>query len=1099
MPEAPIRASGADIEDAYPLTPMQSDMLVHSLSSPHSGAYLEHAVCDLRESLEPAHLEAAWHRVVVRHPILRTSFRIERDAVQEVHRQVDVPWVHLDWRDLPLAEQETRFEAYVEADRQHELAIERSPPMRLALLRLSGAHYRLLWTYHHALLDGRSVRAVLRELFDLYDALAAGGDLALPAPRPYRAYVDWLKRQDAASGAEAFWRNALQGFAPTRLPVERTGSGAGKDEGYAIAELTLARQSTNELQHFATEHGLTLNTLLLGAWAQLLARYSGETDVVFDTTLALRGDRGDALREVVGLCINTVPMCVRVDPQANLLSWLEGLRAQWLAMRAHAWLPLASIHRCRNGSRAAHAMSSLVVFEHAALDTLLHEERKDWTTRAFIHRSRPSHPLTLACFGKPELLLKIAYARSRYEAATIGSMLEHLRNLLEAALTASGRPLYEQALLTPSEQHRALIEWNDTARDFPARSRVHELVAQQSARTPDAVAVESTVGCLTYGELEGRANQLARYLARRGVGREALVGLCLPRTPELVVGLLGILKAGAAYLPLDPSHPPERLEEILRESAVVTVVTTRALALRLGQARERAVLLDVQRDEIARESTASPDARVGPDQLAYVVYTSGSTGRPKGISVHHAALANHTLALAERYAISAADRRLQFVSISSDVLIADVFPVLVSGGAVVLRPDGDLLSVAEFLRFLEARKVTMTGIPSAYWHEWVAAMAAGAAPPLPSSLRVVISGMDSVRLDAFAVWRKRVGKRVRWFNAYGPSETTCTATTYEADLMRDSPLATIPIGRPIANVRIYVMDHYANPVPVGVPGEICICGQGVALGYRNRPDLTAESFVRDPFSSGRGDQLYRTGDLGRYLPDGNIEFLGRADSQIKIRGSRVEPAEVEAALRRLAQIRDAIVVGQGAAGDQRKLVGYVVAVAPGLDADDLRRQLRRSLPDYMVPAVILVLDSLPRTPNGKIDYGALPVPEPAVGDPPGGYEPPRDALERALAKIWQEVLGVARIGIGEHFFDLGGDSLHAMRMLSWVARIQGVEVPLALFFAEATIDGLAGTLRAMSDGEDIARDSCGAVPLGAGIIHRPARELPQSGQPEVES
>ena len=1067
MAEAVRPASDADIEDAYRLAPMQSDMLVHSMSSPRSGAYVQHAICDLREPLEPSHLEGAWQTVIDRHPILRTTFRIERERRQEVHRRVDVPWAHLDWRELRSAEQETRFDAYLEADRRRELALERSPPMRLALLRLDDAHYRLLWTYHHALLDGRSVHVLLREVFDRYDAVASGRDLKLPVPPPYRSYIEWLERQDAP-GAETFWRTALEGLgAPTRLPVERTRSSAGKDDGWGIAELTLSRQSSDALQRFAGERRLTLNTLLLGAWAQLLSRYSGETDVVFDTTLALRGDRANELREVVGLCINTVPMRVRVEPETRLSEWLEGLRTQWLAMRPHAWLPLASIHRASGASPAERLGSSLVVFEHAPLDLLLHDDRKGWAARAFARRSTPSHPLTLACFGGPELLLKMAYDRSRYEASTIEPMLEHLESLLEGAIDAWDKPLREQPLLTPSERQRILIEWNDTARNFPSCGCVHELVAQQAALTPDALAVESTESCLTYRELDDRSNQLARHLAGREVADEALVGLCLPRTPELIVALLGILKAGAAYLPLDPGHPAERLQHILRDAAVSIVITNEELAQRLGGAPLQSVVLDADRREIARESIADSNHRVDPEQLAYVVYTSGSTGEPKGISVPHRALTNHTLALAERYAISASDRRLQFVSISADVLIADVFPVLISGGTVVLRPEGDLLSIADFLRFLEQRKITMMGIPSVYWHEWVEAIAVEEAVALPSSLRVVVSGMDSARPELLATWKKRYGKRVRWFNAYGPSETTCTATTYEADLSSDTELQIIPIGRPIANVRVHILDAHSRPVPMGVPGEICIGGRGVARGYRNRPDLTAESFVRDSFSDNPNDRLYRTGDLGRYRRDGNIEFLGRVDNQIKIRGYRVEPGEVEAALRRLPHVRDAVVVGHGAGNGRRKLIAYVVISGYPSAADDLRAQLRRALPDYIVPAAIVVLDALPRTRNGKVDYAALPPAELGAERTADGIVAPTNALERALVRLWQELLEIPQIGTRDHFFGVGGDSLLAVRMLNAVSRTYGIDVELAIFFADATIEGLAEALRTSPETEGV--------------------------------
>ena len=1062
MPGAQALAGAADVEDAYPLASIQSDMLIDSVSSPGSGAYVQQAICDLREPVEPGCLERAWRYLVARHPALRTRFRLDsgRGAVQEVLRRVDTPFECRDWRDLLPAEQGQQLEAYLEADAARGFAPERSPPVRPVLFRLGGEQFRFILTYHHAALDGRSIRAVMLELFDAYDTLRSGREPRLPAPRPYRTYVDWLAKQDAAA-AEAFWRNALAGFvAPTRLPVERPRAERGGAHG--AAEIKLSRERTDALRDLAQAHGLTLNTLLLGAWAQLLARYSGEPDVAFDVVTALRGSRDDPLRDVVGPCINAVPMRVLVEPETALLPWLGGLRKRWLAMRPHAWLPRAAIQRCRGSSAGERGVSSLVVFERGRLATNVRQDRAGWTTREFSHRSRAGRTLTLVAFELSELMLKISYVRSRYDASAIDLMLGHLQTLLEGALDHADRPLREQPLLTAGETRRMLVEWNDTTRNFPGERCVHQLIERQAARTPDALAVESSDGHVTYRELDERANQLARYLERRRLGGGALVGLCLGRTTDLVVAMLGILKAGSAYLPLDPGHPPERLEEIRREADVAAVITTSALSARLTAGWEMLVLLDREREAIARESREGIDAPVGPEHLAYVVYTSGSTGRPKGISVPHRALANHTQALAHYYSISPGDRRLQFVSIGADVLIADVFPVLISGGSVVLRPDGEALSFARFLRFLEAHKVTMTGLPSAFWHQWVAAMAADETPPMPSSLRVVVSGMDAVRPEALAAWRKRVPSRVRWFNAYGPSETTCTATVYEADLASGTELESIPIGRPIANVRIYILDRHANPVPVGVPGEICIGGRGVALGYRHRPDLTGLSFVSDPFGDHPDERLYRTGDLGRFLADGNIEFLGRADRQIKIRGYRVEPAEVEAAVLRLPHVGDAAVVGSGAPGEPRKLVAYVSAVDSPFDPGALRRQLRRLLPDYMVPSAIIRLEALPRTANGKIDYSALPAPRSAAGCASGNYVAPRDALEGTLASIWQDILRVPRVGISDHFFDLGGDSLLAMHMLSRVTISQGIEIPLDSFFAEATIEGLAGTLTAMA-------------------------------------
>jgi amino acid adenylation domain-containing protein len=1041
-----------EVVDSYPLSPMQQAMLFHDMSSTGLGSYIQHAICDLREPIDVPLLERAWRRVIGRHAILRTAFRIEgiRDPVQEVLRGVDVAWTYADWSGWSPNDQESRFDAHLEADRQRDFDPKRAPLMRLAMFRLADRHSRLLWTYHHALLDGRAVRIVLREVFDLYDAFADGRDLQLPSPDPYRGYIDWLSAQDSAAASQ-YWQQALAG--PV-TPTSATGrqperSGAATPGGYAAHEIRLTRRSTDSLRSVARDHGITLNTLVLGAWAQLLGRYNGEAAVSFGATLTLRGAGPETFREMVGLLINTVPMRVNLPPEMPLSRWLEALRSQWLAMRAHSWAPLTKIRRWGGIAHENALFSSLVVYEHASLDSALGAERKSWATRRFGRRSAVRHPLTVVVFGESELSLKLAYARSLFDSATIVSMLEHLRDVLEGAITDLETPLKDQPLLTDEERKRVLIEWNDTGRQFPSEACAHVLFEQQAERTPDAPAVALAGRALTYRELNERSNQLAHYLQRSGIAAGELIGICMDRTLELVVAMLGIMKAGGAYLPLDAGNPPERLESVFRDAGLSTVISMEASAPRIEAFAGSTVLLDAHWERIASESTANPTARVGLGDLAYAVYTSGSTGQPKGILITHRGLTNHTLALVEKYGYSAADRRSQFVSIGSDVLVADVFPLLTVGGTVVLRPGSSALSIADFLRFLEEQKVTVASLPSAYWHEWVASMS-DATVPFPSSLRLVISGMDSVRPDLFAVWRRKVGQRVRWFNAYGPSETTCTAANYEADLASDETMSNIPIGRPLANVRIYILDAHARPVPVGVPGEIHIGGHGVARGYLNRPGLTAEKFIRDPFSDRPEERLYRTGDVGRYRPDGNIEFLGRIDDQIKIRGFRVEPGEVEAALRRLPGIREACVVVRGEGPDARQLIAYVVAAAGTQPASsDLRALLRRILPEYMVPAAIVRLEAVPVTATGKIDQAALP--KPVLGAEPEKprYELPRNPLERELTALWERLLQT-RVGVLDNFFDLGGDSLRAVQLLDRVLADFGVHIPLEALFDDAT-------------------------------------------------
>jgi len=494
----------------------------------------------------------------------------------------------------------------------------------------------------------------------------------------------------------------------------------------------------------------------------------------------------------------------------------------------------------------------------------------------------------------------------------------------------------------------------------------------------------------------------------------------------------------------------------LGDAGLSTVVATEAAAARIGAFKGRIVALDARRDGIELESTANPGAVVGLDDLAYAVYTSGSTGEPKGILITHRALTNHTLAAVERYRYSAADRRLQFVSIGSDVLVADVFPILSVGAALVLRPGSGGLPMGDFLRFLEERKITIASLPSTYWHEWVGAMSGAAPPgPFPSSVRLVISAMDSARPDLFSEWRKRVNQLIRWFNAYGPSETTCTAASYEADLSSDEVMSSIPIGRPLPNVRIYILDALARPVPVGVAGEIHIGGRGVARGYLNRPQLTAEKFIPDPFSDHPGDRLYKTGDLGRYRPDGNIEFIGRFDDQVKIRGFRVELGEVEAALRRLPEVREACVVARGDF-DARRLIAYAVPAAGATPtSSDLRAQLRQRLPDHMLPTVIVFMPAIPITLNGKVDQAALPDPDLRAEEATRPQAHASKPLEYALTAIWEELLQT-RVGVRDNFFDLGGDSLRGVQLLDKVLADFGVTIPVeALFDDAATVATMA--------------------------------------------
>ncbi len=610
--------------------------------------------------------------------------------------------------------------------------------------------------------------------------------------------------------------------------------------------------------------------------------------------------------------------------------------------------------------------------------------------------------------------------------------------------------------MTEAERQRVLIEWNDTARPYPADKCVQELVEAQAARTPQSFAAEQGSRTLRYAELNERANQLANLLVEKGVGPDVAVAICLKRSLELLVALLGVMKAGGACVPLDPDYPSERLSYILEDSHAPVLITQRELRSLAGKTGAEALNLDAGWELLDGVSSEPPRSAVTPENLAYVIYTSGSTGTPRGVLLTHRGLVNHGVASIELYGLTPADRMLQFASISFDIAIEEIWPTWMAGGCVIPRDDETPLTAAEFLGWVEKRKISVLDLPTAYWHELVHE-AGESGQGLPPSLRLLIVGGEKASSSAFAAWLKAGGARVRWVNTYGPTEASVIASAYEPNPKKALP-DNLPIGRPIANVRLYVVDAEMEPVPVGTAGELLIGGPGVARGYLNHPELTAAKFVADPFGVSADARLYRTGDMVRYLPDGNLEFVGRIDFQVKIRGFRVELGEIESVLEKHPGVAQAVVAAREGNG-QKQLVAYVVAAAGSrVGAAELRDYVKKQLPEYMAPASVVFLESLPLTPNGKVDRRALP--EPAVEAGTGeGFVAPRDEFEKKMADLWAQVLGRPAIGARDNFFDLGGHSLLALRLTSRVEREFGKKLTLTALLQAPTVEELVRLVR----------------------------------------
>ncbi len=1061
-----------NVEAIYPLSPAQQGMLLYLVvHAERADAFFEQFTCTLRGRLDPATLRRAWRRVVARHPALRSLLLWERreKSLQVVLRRVELPWEEHDLRGLAADEQQQRLDAWLADDRRRSFDLTAAPLLRLALLRLGEDVYRCVWSFSHLVVDGWSTHLVLRQVFLTYFALEQGREPEVEAARPFSDYVRWLQRQDP-DAAEAYWRRTLDDFPPpTVLDVDRRGQlPAGRRVSFDEHQVKLGAPLERALGDLARSQDLTPNVIFQGAWALLLGRYGGEHDVVTGNVVSGRPPEIDGVESIVGLFINALPVRVSVGAGQPLVPWLKGLQLQLAEQRQYEYCPLEQIQRWIGLPHDQPAFEHLLAYQGFPVTAggLSGRGRLEISQ---VHLSeRTNFPLVLYVIpAGEEVHLRVVHDAGRFESAAVRSLLDHFQVLLRAFVERPGDDLGSFSLISPQERRQVLALAAGERRELPLDAAVHRLFESQARRTPGAVAVTPAGGGegeLTYQALDRRANRLAHYLRHRlgprRPGHDDLVAVAVERSPEMVMALLAVLKAGGAYLPLDPAYPAERLTFMLADSGARLLLTQEALRERFA-GMATALCLDSEDAPWAGESEEDPGIDVAAGDLAYVIYTSGSTGRPKGVLIEHASLAHYTGDAARAYGVVAADRVLQFASINFDTSAEEIYPCLARGATLVLRNDAMLASAGDFLRQLDRDRITVLNLPTAYWHEITAEMARpeGDERQVPGSLRLAIIGGERALGERLAKWRSWVsasGRQVLLFNTYGPTESTVVVTRSEIG----TPAAgdggaggDPPIGRPIADTRAYLLDSERQPVPRGLTGELYVAGPGVARGYLGRPELTAERFVEDPF--GDGSRMYRTGDLARYRTDGQLEFRGRGDTQVKVRGFRIELGEIEAALGRHPAIRDAVVAAREDVPGERRLVAYLTAVAAAEtlpSTAELRGHLQRTVPDYMVPAAFVFLDALPLGPGGKVDRRALPAPEaPAERI----YVAPRGPVEEVLADLWSELLGAERIGVHADFFELGGHSLLVGRLTSRVRKSLGVELPLTSVFEHPTVAALA--------------------------------------------
>jgi amino acid adenylation domain-containing protein len=1043
----------------FPLSFAQQRLWFLNVMEPNS-PYILPANFDLKGRLDVGALEKTLNEIVRRHESLRTTFAsVEGQPAQSIAPHVTLAMPVDDLSGLPEDERALEVRRH-KTELQRPFDLSRGPLVRAALLRLGEDEHQLLLTMHHIISDGWSVGVMISEMAALYEAYAAGRPAALPPLAiQYRDFAVWQREWLSGEQLErqlAYWREALGGAPPALvLPTDRPRPPVQSFRG-AMLEREIGPGLTRGLSELGRGRGVTLYMTLLAAFKTLLYRYTGQEDVVVGTPVANR-NRVE-VENLIGFFVNTLVLRTRLAPDLTFARLLGRVREVTLGAFAHQDVPFEKLVEELQPERDTSRTPLFQVMFSLQNAPLPSRQLGEVLMRLTDDETRWSQfDLTIDLMERDDAIVcALEFNTDLFDHETAERMLGHYLRLLEEVAADPHRTLLGLPLLTERERGQLLVEWNDTAREYPRDRCIHELFEEQAGRRPEAVALALEGEQVTYSDLNRRANRLAHYLRRAGVGPEARVGILLERSAGMAVALLAVLKAGGAYVALDPLYPPERLRRMLEDAGASVLVSTRRLSDELPGHPARVVLIDDEWPRVAEESVENPARVAAADNLAYLVYTSGTTGRPKGILVQHRSLVNAIYAFITHHGVTERDRILQFASLSFDVAAEEFFAAWLGGARLVMHPAPSVTTPEQFVQFLEDEAVTLVNLPASFWAEWATAVSERGCR-VPEGLRRVVVGNEKTLPESLLKWQSAVGHQVTWNNAYGPSETTITASVYEPRRGAERIGAgAVPIGRPVMNAAVYVLDQSRRPVPIGVAGELCIGGAGLARGYHGRPAQTAERFTPNPYAAAGGERMYRTGDLARYLPDGNIEFLGRVDEQVKVRGFRIEPGEVEAVLSRHEGVREAAVVARPDGRGGNRLVAYVVErEGRAATTPELRRHLRETLPEYMIPSAFVTLEALPLTPNGKVDRRLLPETDGARPELEEVYVAPRSEIERAVAGVWREALKVERVGVNDNFFNLGGHSLLLVQVHSRLREVLQAEVSIIEMFKYPTVGALA--------------------------------------------
>jgi len=1044
-----------NIEAIYSLSPVQEALLSQGRDAANPKLNSGQVSFILQGRLEVTAFERAWRLTVERHPMLRTSFvwkRVER-PLQIIYKKADISLALHDWRELAQPDQQNELELLREAEFNRAFSPSELPQFRLTLCRTAEDTHLFLWTYARLILDAYSLPLLLKEAFALYAGCCEGRQIQLKPVRSYGDYVDWLTKQDL-SAAEPFWRQELKGFSvPTPIEVDRpVGDFSGAVEEYGKARIRLSSATSAALRALANDYQLTLSTLLQGAWALVLNRYSGQGDIVIGAMVSGRPKHLSEAESIVGPLGNSLPVRIEIPFQTTALEWLQRIEAHILCLRRFQHTSAAQIRSFIDLPEGPPLFDSCVIVDDYPSLDFLPFGGEALQIFDIENSDGANSPLTLKALPEDGLILEAKYDHRRFADDQVIRLLRHVEAALEGIIANPFRAVLQLPRMTDGESQQLLVEWNNTRTEYPRGRCIHHLFAAQAAERPDSIAVLFEANQLSYGELNRRANQLAHWLRLSGVGPEVLLGICAERSPEMIIGILGILKAGGAYVPLDPAYPLERLAFMLEDAQTSLLLTQEKVADVLPTYWGQVICLDSDWESIAQCSDADPISETAPENLAYVMYTSGSTGKPRGVCVTHRNVVR--LVKETCYAsFTAEEVFLQLAPVSFDAATFEIWGSLLNGAKLATCP-ASIPSLEDIGEAISRYGVTTLWLTAGLFHLMVNERLDDLRP-----LKQLLAGGDVLSIKHTEEVKKNLAG-LNLINGYGPTESTTFTCCYPVSGVGQER-GSVPIGKPISNTTVYILTTDLEMLPIGVTGELYIGGDGLARGYMNRAELTAEKFIPNRFSDAPGARLYKTGDLARYLTDGNIEFLGRKDHQVKIRGFRIELGEVEAVLNQHPLVQDVVVTAREFPHDDKRLIAYVVGdEEAAISRDDLRSFLKKKLPEHMLPSAFIILDRLPLSSNGKVDRSALPEPEYEASASEESFVHPMTYIEESLSEIWAEVLDVKRVRVNDNFFDLGGHSLLATQAISRIRNIFQIDIALQSLFNARDLESFAKSVEA---------------------------------------